>query len=96
MGLFDFDNIVFNNKLIIFKLCKIPIASPPLLVRVEPARLSACSVGYTPLKFVGTLNFMSNLLTAFAIAVVHSSRSSSFAAWSKYSTFSLVVILKTP
>jgi len=39
---------------------------------------------------------MSNLLTAFAIAVVHSSRSSSFAAWSKYSMFSLVVILKTP
>lgn len=39
---------------------------------------------------------MSNLLIAFAIAVVHSSRSSSFAAWIKYSTFSLVVILKTP
>ena len=32
------------------------------------------------LKLVCTLNFMSNLLTAFAIAVVHSSRSSSFAA----------------
>ena len=43
-----------------------------------------------------TLYFMSSLLIAFAIAVAHSSRSSSFAACSKYSTFSLVVILKTP
>lgn len=43
-----------------------------------------------------TLYFMSSLLITFAIAVAHSSRSSSFAACSKYSTFSLVVILKIP
>ena len=42
-----------------------------------------------------TLYLMSNLLIALAIAVVHSSRSSSFAAWTKYSTLSFVVILKT-
>ena len=48
------------------------------------------------IQVVITLYLMSNLLIAFAIAVVHSSRSSSFAAWTKYSTFSLVVILKTP
>ena len=79
----------------IFQHYTILIAIPSLIIG-GGCLLVAHFVGYTPLKLACTLNLMSNLLTAFAIAVVHSSRSSSFAACSKYSTFSLVVILKTP